>query len=36
MESLIECLIHDSKVAIDWHHNKSNEANPIYANDIIY
>ncbi len=27
MESLTECLIHDSQVAIDWFHNNFMEAN---------
>ncbi len=29
MESLMECLIHDSEVGIDWFHNNFMEANPL-------
>ncbi len=28
MESLMECLIHDCEVAIDWLNNNFNKANP--------
>ncbi len=28
MDSLMECLIHDSEVAIDWFHNKFKKENP--------
>ncbi len=38
MESLMECLIHDSEVAIDWFHNNGSKSLkvPIYATAIIY